>query len=164
MAKRNVMEAGLGCWLDQQEKNKILKVATKTELEAKVASLELQLHASRQHAQFITEQRNKLLMEKLQLIADKTTLTTEKEDYKARCIYARLTMRDLFPEVRAWLYKIVLTNNWQHTAWPAKFRESWNGLQELAEVISNSGADSTDDESDRENPAMNTDDEGANAN
>ena len=100
----------------------------------------------------------------MQLVEDNTNLTTEKEDYKARCLRARVEMQDLFPEVCEWLYKIVETNNWQNTDWPADFSFTWNRLQELAELISNEGADSTDDESDRENPAMNTDDEGANAN
>ena len=146
MAKRNAIEAGLGVWLDEQEQNKLLKVTTKTELEAKVASLELQLQASRQHAEFITTQRNELLMEKLDLMAAKVNLTTENAAYKDRCDRARLEMRDLFPEVREWLYKVVESNNWQNKDWPANFRETWNRLHELANLISNDSADSTDNE------------------
>ena len=125
--KRTAMEAGLSCFLTHQDHCKVLKVATKTELEAKVASLELLLHASRQHAEIITEQRNKLVIEKLDLMAAKVN---QQQAFTRRMDLVKLAVNEQFPKAFIDLIKLAKKQGDMTTV-----ADSWAALRTVKQVI-----------------------------
>ena len=126
--KRNVASAGLSCFLDLEAKNKMLKISTHKELETKVAFLELQLESARKNAQFFMEQRNELVMEKLQLIRDKLQ---QEETNALRMAIIDDAVQNEFPKVFKDLGQMAVEKGWDKVA------VSWAGLQTVAEVIHN---------------------------